>query len=81
MPAFDIDRDAIREPALGDDDFAISAVRIQREHAAAADFENEQSAERGSVAGGTCRSEDLSSVIFSPFIVDRAELRNVLHTR
>ena len=49
MPAFDIDRDAIGEPALGGDDLAIGAVRVQREHAVAAEVENEQAAERGLV--------------------------------
>ncbi len=55
VPAFDIDRDAIRHPALVDDDLAVGAVRVHREHAVAAEVENEQAAQRGSVAGGTCR--------------------------
>ena len=41
VPAFDIDRDAIGQPALGDDDLAVGAVRVQREHTVAAEVENE----------------------------------------
>ena len=43
VPAFDIDRDAVWEPAFVDDDFAWSEPSgVHREHAFAADVENEQ---------------------------------------
>ena len=55
VPGFDVDRDAVGEPALGDDDLAVGAVRVQREHAVAAGVENEQAADRGPADGCTFR--------------------------
>ncbi len=55
VPTCDIDRDAIRHPTLVDDDLAVGAIRVHREHAVAAEVENVQAVERGSVAGGACR--------------------------
>ena len=46
MPGFDVHRNAVGEPALGDDDLAIRAVRVHREHPVAAGFEKEQPADR-----------------------------------
>jgi len=48
LPGFDVHRDAVGEPAFGDDDLAVGAVRVHREHSIAAGFENEQAADRDS---------------------------------
>jgi hypothetical protein len=40
----DIDRDAVGVSALGDDDLAVGAVRIQRNDTAAAEVEKKQAA-------------------------------------
>jgi hypothetical protein len=55
VPGFDVNRDAVGEPALGDDDLAVGAVRFQRQHPVAAGFENEQAAGRGAVERCTFR--------------------------
>jgi hypothetical protein len=51
----DIDGDAIGVSALGDDDPAVGAVRIQRHHTVVAEVEKEQAIHRGCVALRTLR--------------------------
>ena len=53
VPRRDIDRDAVGVSALGDDDLAVGAVRIERDHTVVAEVEKEQATHCGSVAG--CR--------------------------
>src|SRR4029077_1859294 len=55
VPGFDVYRDAVGDPAIGDDDLAVGAVRVHREHPVAAGFENEQAAGRGPADGCTFR--------------------------
>ena len=55
MARRDVDSDAIGVSALGDDDLAVGAVRIERDHTVVAEVEKEQAVHCGSVAGCTLR--------------------------
>src|SRR5271169_6223204 len=65
MAGLDVDRDAVRETTVGDDDLPLGAVGPHRVDAAGAHLEDEQTADRGLAGGGGFRfgSETLIHVI------------------
>ena len=55
MAGADIDRDAIRQSTIGDDDLPVGAVRVHRVNATTTELENEQPGNCGFAAGSGCR--------------------------